>query len=471
MTGSIALSAAEIAAATGGRVVSGRPDQRIERWSIDTRSLAPGDLFVAVRGDRFDGHDFVAAALAAGAAGAVVTATPALPEAGKGGPAPLLIQVADTTRALQDGAREVRRRSGAKVVAITGSAGKTTTKELTAEFLSARYTVFRNRGNLNNHIGLPLSLLELRTGPDVAVVELGMNHAGEIRTLVGIAEPDVRVWTNVGDAHAGFFASADAIADAKAEILESARPGDLLVANADDEWIRARAGRFAGRTRTFGVSAGADYRVSAVRHRGLDGMAATVATPHGDLHVETRLLGTGNLLNLLAAAAVAMEMGVPSAAIAARAATLAPAARRGELLRLPGGITLIDDSYNSSPAALKQSLATVGASTGSARKVAVLGEMLELGAHADRLHAECGRAAAAAGLDLLIAVGGDPAARLAAAARAAGMDASAVVHLTSSAEAADLAQRKVRPGDLVLVKGSRGIRTDVVVDRLKVEFA
>jgi len=184
---SISLTAAEIAAATGGRVVSGDPSQRIERWSIDTRSLQPGDLFVAIRGERFDGHEFVAAALAAGAAGAVVTATPALPEAGKAGPAPLVIEVADTTRALQDAAREIRRRSGAKVVAITGSAGKTTTKELTAEFLAARSRVFRNRGNLNNHIGLPLSLLDLRSRPDVAVVELGMNHAGEIRTLVGIA--------------------------------------------------------------------------------------------------------------------------------------------------------------------------------------------------------------------------------------------------------------------------------------------
>jgi UDP-N-acetylmuramoyl-tripeptide--D-alanyl-D-alanine ligase len=433
--------------------------------------MAAGDLFVAVRGDRFDGHEFVAAALAAGAAGAVVTETPALPEAGTAGPAPLLIQVADTTRALQDAAREMRRRSGAKVVAITGSAGKTTTKELTAEFLSAKYTVFRNRGNLNNHIGLPLSLLELRSRPDVAVVELGMNHAGEIRTLVGIAEPDVRVWTNVGDAHAGFFASVDAIADAKAEILEQARPGDLLVANADDARIRARAGRFAGRVRTFGVSDDADYRASGVRHRGLDGMAAALTTPHGPVDVETPLLGTGNLLNLLAAAAVAVELGVALDAIAARAATLKPAARRGELLRLPGGITLVDDSYNSSPAALMKALETVAVSTGSARKIAVLGEMLELGAHADRLHAECGQAAARAGLDLLIAVGGDPARRLAEAARAAGMSASAVVHVATSAEAADLAQRKVRPGDLVLVKGSRGVRTDVVVDRLKVEFA
>ena len=178
---------------------------------------------------------------------------------------------------------------------------------------------------MNNHIGLPLSLLELRSRPDVAVVELGMNHAGEIRTLVGIAEPDVRVWTNVGDAHAGFFASVDAIADAKAEILEQARPGDLLVANADDARIRARAGRFAGRVRTFGVSDDADYRASGVRHRGLDGMAAALTTPHGPVDVETPLLGTGNLLNLLAAAAVAVELGVPLDAIAARAATLKPA--------------------------------------------------------------------------------------------------------------------------------------------------
>ena len=465
------MSAAEIAAATGGRVMSGNPAQRVERWSIDTRSLQPGDLFVAIRGDRFDGHAFVAAALAAGAAGAVVTAAPVLPEAGKGGPAPLLIEVADTTRALQDGGREMRRRAGAKVVAITGSAGKTTTKELAAAFLAAKYSVFRNKGNLNNHIGLPLSLLELRTRPDVAVVELGMNHAGEIRTLIGIAEPDVRVWTNVGDAHLGFFASADAIADAKGEILDQARPGDLLIANADDERIAARIRDFAGRTVTFGLSAAAQVRGSDVEHLGLDGMAATVTTPRGEMRMRTPLLGTGNLLNLLAAAAVAIELGVPLPAIADRAASMAPAPHRGELLRLPGGITLIDDSYNSSPAALKRSLETVHAATGSARKIAVLGEMLELGAHAERLHQECGRAAADAGLSLLIAVGGDGAQWLADSARRAGMAESAVLFVPTSNEASEIALRKVRPGDLILVKGSRGIRTDLVVDRLKAEFA
>ena len=465
----ISLSAAEIAAVTGGALLTGDAARRVERWSIDTRTLQPGDLFVAIRGERFDGHEFVAAALVAGAAGAVVTATPRLPEAGTGGPAPLLIQVADTTRALQDAAREVRRQSGATVVAITGSAGKTTTKELTAEFLSGTRTVFRNRGNLNNHIGLPLSLLELRTRPDVAVVELGMNHPGEIRTLVGVAEPEVRVWTNVGDAHLGFFESADDIAAAKAEILEQARPEDLLVSNADDDRIQSRAQWFRGRVLTFGLSDRAQVRASAVQHRGLQGMSATISSPAGPFDIHTPLLGTGNLLNVLAAAAVAIDMGVAPDAIAARAASMKPSAHRGELLRLPGGVTLIDDSYNSSPAALTRSLETVAAATGSARKIAVLGEMLELGAHASRLHEECGRAAAGAGLEVLIAVGGDAAGRLADAARAAGVP--AVVHATTSDEAAAIALRRVRPGDLVLVKGSRGIRTDIVVDRLKAEFA
>jgi UDP-N-acetylmuramoyl-tripeptide--D-alanyl-D-alanine ligase len=467
----IALTAGEIADATGGRVLSGSHDRRIESVSIDSRTVAAGQLFVAIRGDRFDGHQFVAAALAAGAAGAVVSEATGGHEAGRGHQPPSIVRVDDTTRALQDIAREIRRRSAAKVVAITGSAGKTTTKELTAEFLAAKYSVFRNKGNLNNHIGLPLSLIELRHRPDVAVVELGMNHAGEIRTLVGIAEPEVRVWTNVGDAHLGFFGSADALADAKAEILEGARQTDLLVVNADDQRITARIGRFAGRTVTFGSSAAAAVRMSDVENRGLDGTAATVTTAHGTARIETPLLGLGNLANVLAATAVATEMGVPLAAITERAASMRPATHRGELLRLPGGITLIDDSYNSSPSALKRSLETLKAATGSARKVAVLGEMLELGDHSVRLHEECGRTAASAGVDLLIAVGGPAASALANAAREAGVPAAAVIYVASSADAPDAAAARIRPGDLVLVKGSRGIRTDLVVDRLKAEFA
>jgi UDP-N-acetylmuramoyl-tripeptide--D-alanyl-D-alanine ligase len=200
-------------------------------------------------------------------------------------------------------------------------------------------------------------------------------------------------------------------------------------------------------------------------------MAATVTTPAGSIRMETPLLGAGNLLNLLAATAVATELGVPLEAIAERAATLRPAARRGELLRLPGGITLIDDSYNSSPSALSRVLETIGIANGSARKVAVLGEMLELGAHADRLHRECGRSAAAAGVELLITVGGTAARAMADAAVAAGMPASSVTHVATADEAVSVAVQKIRPGDLVLVKGSHGIQTDRVVDRLKAEFA
>lgn len=464
----VSLTARDVAAAAGGRVISGDVSTPIGRISIDSRTVAAGDFFVAIRGERFDGHAFVARAIESGAMGALIDKADI---AGQVPAGTLLIEAGDTTRALQDLARHVRRRSGARVVAITGSAGKTTTKEVCAALLSARYRVFRNKGNLNNHIGLPLSLLELREGPEAAVVELGMNHPGEIRTLVGIAEPEVRVWTNVGDAHIGFFASADAIADAKAEILDGATRDTVLVANADDDRVMARARRFAGRTITFGTAAGANVRASNVRMLGLDGVRATVDTPSGRFELQSPLLGAGNLSNVLAATAVAIDFGIPVDEIAARAAALRPAYHRGELLRLRGGVSVIDDSYNSSPTALKRSLDVLGAATGSARKVAVLGEMLELGDHAEALHRECGRAAQAAGLNLLVAVGGAPAGKLADEARAAGMAAADVVFVADREQAIQEVLGRVRPGDLVLVKGSRGIGLDAVVERLKAEFA
>lgn len=211
------LTGGAIADAMTARVAAGDPAVAIDGFSIDTRTLAPRDLYIAIRGARLDGHAFAAAALAAGASGVVASDPAAIAALVAARSAGLVLAVDDTTAALQALARHVRRASGARVVAITGSAGKTTTKEAVGEMLAARYRVFRNRGNLNNHIGLPLSLLELRHEPEVGVMELGMNHAGELRTLVSIAEPDVRVWTNVGDAHLGFFASVDALASAKAE--------------------------------------------------------------------------------------------------------------------------------------------------------------------------------------------------------------------------------------------------------------
>jgi UDP-N-acetylmuramoyl-tripeptide--D-alanyl-D-alanine ligase len=460
------LTAAHVTGATGGRIVRGSHSDGIGRVAIDSRTVEPGDFFVAIRGERFDGHAFLGEAVEQGAAGVMVQDASRAPAASA-----LVIEVDDTTGALQQVARDVRRRSGARVAAVTGSAGKTTTKEIAAEFLSSRYRVFRNKGNLNNHIGLPLSLLELRARPDVAVVELGMNHPGEIRTLIGIAEPEVRVWTNVGDAHIGHFGSSEAIADAKAEITEQARRDDVLIANADDARVMNRAGQFPGRVVTFAINTDADVRATGVKQKGVEGTEATVITPQGEVRIETPLVGLGNLANVLAATAVALEFHVTLDELKARARYLAPPKHRGELLRLPGGITLLDDSYNSSPSALKRALEVVAGTRGSARRVAVLGEMLELGSLSTALHRECGAAAASSGLDLLITVGGPAASELAAAAIDAGMPQRSVTSVKTSDEAAAIALRLVRPGDLVLVKGSRGIGTDIVVERLKEEFA
>ena len=466
----VRLTAAWVLAAlepVHGAVVSGDMTRVFAGVSIDTRTLAAGDLFIAIRGERFDGSEFAQAAIDAGAAGVVV-------DRGRGRaldakPGTVVVEAADTTAALQALARAVRRASGTRVVAITGSAGKTTTKEVTGEFLATRYTVVRNRGNLNNHIGLPLSLIELTARPDVAVVELGMNHAGEIRTLVGIAEPDVRVWTNVGDAHLEFFASIDALADAKAEILEQATASSVLVCNSDDDRVRSRATAFAGRVITFGMERPATVHASAIVDSGVDGMAAHVSTPHGVIDLKTPLVGRANLANVLAATAVALEMGISRSQIAETARRIKPPAHRGDVLRLSKGITVIDDSYNANPTATHKALELLAAARAT-RRVAVLGEMLELGERSIELHERVGRAAPGRA-DVLIAVGGGPAAALARAARDAGMAVDRVSHFPTIEAATEPVLGLLRAGDLVLVKGSRGVHTDRIVDRLKAELA
>jgi UDP-N-acetylmuramoyl-tripeptide--D-alanyl-D-alanine ligase len=457
----VVLTAGMVAQATGGRLITGSPDQPFDGVSIDTRTLAPGALFVAIRGERFDGHAFVPDAISRGVAGVLV----AEPPVGAGTLA--VIQVTDTVRALQDLGRSVRRASGARIIAITGSAGKTTTKEITAELLSTQYRVFRNTGNLNNHIGLPLSLIGLREGADLGVVEFGMNHAGEIRTLVGIAEPDVRVWTNVGDAHLGFFGSREAVAVAKAEILEDAGPETLVIANADDPLVMAHVAAHRGRRRTFGESAGADVRATAIVDRGFDGTSAEVVTAAGAWHIDVPLAGRVQLLNVLAAVTVALEFGVEPPAITGRVAALAPVARRGQARLRADGARIVDDSYNASPAAVEAMLGALAATPTAGRRIAVLGEMLELGEAARALHEACGRAAANAGVHTLVAIGGPVADGLAAGAILAGLPGSRIHRYRDSGEAATPVARLVAAGDLVLVKGSRGTRTDIVADRLQ----
>jgi UDP-N-acetylmuramoyl-tripeptide--D-alanyl-D-alanine ligase len=457
----IVLTASLVVEATAGRLAAGSPAQVFTHVSTDTRTITPGALFVALKGERFDAHGFIAAGLAAGASGIVVSSAPAVPT----GDAAVIV-VPDTLRALQDLARTVRQASGARVIAITGSTGKTTTKEVTADLLSARYRVFRNRGNLNNHVGLPVSLLELVDRPDLAVVELGMNHEGEIRTLVRIAEPEVRVWTNVGDAHVGHFGSREAIARAKAEILEGATGATLVVSNADDPLVAGYVRRSSARQITFGVAAGATVRATDVEDRGFDGTSAVVQTPHGRLHLTVPLAGRAQLMNVLAATAIAVEFAVASEAIEQRVAALEPVSRRGAIRLAPNGSRVVDDSYNASPAAVRAMLAALAATPVDGRRVAVLGEMLELGSASRELHEACGRAAAAAGVSELVVIGGDAAGGLADGAIDEGLARTHVHRFADSGAAADHIHELVAPGDLVLVKGSRGTRTDLVADRL-----
>lgn len=465
----LVLTAGTVAAAMGGRLVAGGADCAIGGVSIDSRTISPGDLFFAIRGTRHDGHTFMRAAVSAGAAG-VVAAVDAAPVQDGWPAAAVLILVEDTIRALQMLAQHVRRESGSQVVAVTGSTGKTTTKEIAAAFLGLTRRVVRSPGNLNNHIGVPLSLVGLCDRPDVAVIEMAMNHPGEISMLVELARPEVRVWTNVAPVHTEFFASLEAIADAKAELLEGATSQTVVIANAADPLVMDRVARSPARCFTFAVDAEADVRAVDVISGGLDGMTARIESTVGSAVVRTPLVGRGNVGNLMAAVAVGLHYEVPLARMVECAASLKPMPHRGEVLRLPGGVTLFDDSYNSNPAALRHALEIVAHEHRCARRVAVIGEMLELGEQSHALHCASGQAAAAAGLQRLVTVGGSAARALGEAAIRAGLPASAVSHALNSEEAADLAAGIVRPGDLVFVKGSRGIRTEIVAERIKVEF-
>ncbi len=463
------LTAGLVAEMTGGRLVAGDSARIFTSVSIDSRSLptvpasghAAGALFIALRGPNFDGHAFLPEVIARGAAGLLVSEPPII-----AGHAAVIV-VRDPLAALQRFGHEVRRRSGARVVAITGSAGKTTTKEATAACLGARYRVYCNPGNLNNHIGLPLSLVDLRHGPEMAVVELGMNHAGEIRTLVELAEPDVRVWINVGNAHIGHFGSIDAIGEAKAEILERITARTVVVVNGDDPRVMRHVVPAAAQTYTFGIEQRVDVWAQRVEDLGFDGTRADVTTPWGDLSLSLALAGRPNLMNVLAAATVALQSGVEPADVSRVAASLSAVARRGALSTLANGARLVDDSYNASPEAVNVMLSTLSVTRVTGRRIAVLGEMRELGDDARAWHADCGRAAARAGVDLLVAIGGSVADGFVDGAREAGLSPERIMRFDDSLSAAEPVAALLQSGDLVLDKGSRGTRTDIVADRLK----
>jgi UDP-N-acetylmuramoyl-tripeptide--D-alanyl-D-alanine ligase len=455
----------DVVSATGGRLrapAAARP-LRLSGVSIDSRTVGPGELFVAIKGPRFDGHDFLAAAAARGARAALVHREAPAPE---GLP---LVHVADTTRALAALGAHRRVQAAIPVVAVTGSAGKTTTKEMTAALLARRGPVLKTEGNLNNQYGLPLTLLRLSPEHRHAVLELGMSAAGELRALSALARPDVAIITLVAPVHLEFFDSVDAIAAAKAEILEGLGPDGLAVLNADDPRVRAVGEAFrarGGKVAWFGRDRA--YAASAENWRGtVHGMRFDLRIGGRTVDVALPLPGPHFLSNFLAAAAAAHHLGVTPEEIAETAPSMTAARHRGEVLRLGRGVTVLDDCYNSNPAAVEAAVTALDMSA-RGRRVAILGDMLELGAGADELHRATGRTVAAR-LDALVAVG-PLAARFLEGAREAGLPAGALAAYADAPAAAAAVPALVRPGDAVLVKGSRGVRMEQIVDALAAAF-
>ncbi|MCS6804198.1 MAG: UDP-N-acetylmuramoyl-tripeptide--D-alanyl-D-alanine ligase [Blastocatellia bacterium] len=445
-------------------------------FSIDSRTIEPGQLFFALRGSTHDGHAFVADALARGACAAVVSEEAPTPEAGAGA-APLL-RVKDTLAALQGLARAVRQAWGGPVIGITGSAGKTATKELTALMLAAGGArVIKTIGNFNNLVGLPLSVLQLIShgrhpaDVDYLVLEMGMNHRGEIQQLCSIAQPDVGVVTLVAAVHLEFFSSVDEIAEAKAEMVDNVKEGGLAVLNIDDVRVARMRFRRLIATRTFGIEHDADVMAREIELRGLDGVRFTLDTPRGQVAIESPLMGRHSIYNALAAATVADYFGVPLAQIAAALAQAAPISKRGEVLRFPRGFTVINDAYNSNPRALNEMVALLCATNSVNRRIVVAGEMLELGESAPAMHRECGRQMAHQGIDIVVGVRG-LAAEIVNGARDASMPDEAAVFYETPEAAARWLFDKLREGDLVLVKGSRAVQLERVIaewERLSAE--
>ena len=454
-----ALRLSEIATATGGRVVGGSPDLLFRAYGIDSRTAVRGELFFAVAGRR-DGHDFVSAAAARGAGGAVISRPVAAPSPEFG-----LVKVRDTLAALQALARSVLKANPVKVVGITGSIGKTTTKEFAAELLSARFRVLRSEGNFNNHLGLALSLLRLEPGDQAAVLEMGMSAPGEIRTLTAIAPPDIVVIINIHPVHLQFFKGMEEIALAKKEILDGARPGATAVLNGDSALVTKIAAGWKGPRVTFGLGPECDVRAEDVRSRGYDGLGFVLAYGPDKARVDFPFINESYVTNFLAAAAVCRAAGLTLDEIRPRVAGLKPFAMRGVLIELPGGVRLYDDAYNSNPRALEAALKSLGVLP-AARKVAVLADMLELGEDEREFHRQAGAAVVRWGWDVLVAVG-PLAAHIAGEAATSGMPRRNIRSFPDAGAAAAAIRRIVRDGDLVLVKGSRGMKMEIVVDRLK----
>jgi UDP-N-acetylmuramoyl-tripeptide--D-alanyl-D-alanine ligase len=426
-------------------------------YSIDSRTISAGDLFFAVKGERFDGHNFVAAALADGSVAAVVSNAWLVPA--DVDEARLLRVAADcedcVLAALQQLANAVRREWGGRVIGVTGSAGKTTTKEAVAQVLSARFRVLKSAGNLNNHFGVPLQLMRLEREHEVAVIEMGMNHAGEIAALAKIANPDWAVVSNVAPVHIEFFPDGLAgIARAKYELVESLPPDGIAVLNGDDPNVKEFGRGMGDRAILYGVGENAQVRAENIEEAGAQGVHFDAVAGSERARVQLKLLGRHNVLNALAAIAVGLRSGMTIEACAAAACELLPSDKRGEVLSWRG-VTIVNDSYNSNPRALDAMVDALMAMPGQ-RHIVIAGEMLELGSEGPALHEACGRRMAERGVTNVIGVRGAAAALVSGVQTAGG----SAAFLATPEEAGHWMRSNLQAGDVVLLKASRGVRLE-----------
>jgi len=445
------------------------PMARVAGVSIDSRTVRPGELFVAVHGPRHDGHEFVEGALGRGALAAVVAESQAS-RYGEGVRNRCIV-VADTFDALKQLARAVREAWGGKIAGITGSVGKTTTKEILAALLGAKLRILKSEGNFNNEYGLPLTLFRLEETHQAAVLEMGMSRRGELSRLAAIARPDVGVVTRVAPAHLEFFASVDEIALAKRELIEGLNGREsTAVLNADDPRVAAFGAFAPGRVLTYGIDAPAFFSAAAIEDRGALGSAFDYVSPEGRVRLELPVPGKHAIYNALAALAAASVWNIGAAEAQSVFRTLRVPAMRGELLRFSNGAALINDSYNSSPAALHAMVSVLAATPNFHRRILAAGEMRELGAASPVLHREAGIFTAKTGkVDWVIGVEGN-AEQIVEGAVSAGVPRAHTRFFASSDEAAKFLEEFITTGDMLLVKGSRGVKMERIVEALLTRY-
>ncbi len=451
-----------IIAATGGRLLYGATDRRVEGVGTDSRTVAAADLFVPIRGDRFDAHDFLPEVIEKGVRAVVVAADTdvALPHERWKARDVACVVVDDTTLALGAMARFRRRQMDIPVVAVTGSNGKTTTRQMTAAVMETRFNTLATKGNLNNEIGLPLTLLGLQPEHEAAVVELGINHFGEMDRLAAICEPTIGMITNVGPAHLEFLGSLEGVCRAKGELLAHILPKGMVVLNKDDEYVSALAEKSPCPVMFFGTSSRADVRAESIEESG-DGVRFDLVLPDDRVLVRLRTPGRFMVLNALAAAAAGYAAGIDAAQIGQGLAAFRPSAGRLHVVETENGVNILDDTYNANPQSMIAAIETFTTVRRSGRGYMVLGDMLELGDKAQALHRRVGMAAGEAKAHKIYAHG-EFAAALLSGAREAGMKDETLMTGTKEEITADLLNR-LQPEDWLLVKGSRGMAMETVV--------